>query len=203
VKAVVDNRATVRQRAKLLNRFSTRFPRFSRFHCPALLAAAVFVSLPALAQTSAPATGCGSPSIRFEVNNDPGLHPAPPTPGRALVYFLQNDEKVSGFRKPTVRIGVDGAWVGATHGTSYTFFYVDPGQHHLCSDWQDVEFFHHKMQTSRTLDFTVEAGKVYYFLVTNNFRGASRSSTQLEQITTSNQEDLLADFQFAFFHQLP
>jgi hypothetical protein len=39
--------------------------------------------------------------------------------------------------------------------------------------------------------------------VTNTFRGASRTATKLEPITTTNQEDLLGDYDYSFFHQLP
>jgi hypothetical protein len=175
----------------------------NRFAFSALLLAAASLSLPAFAQAPTAATGCGDPAIHFDVDTDRGLHPSPAAPGRALVFFLQDDSDVSGFRKPTVRIGVDGKWVGATHNTSYIFFYAEPGQHHLCTNWQDVDVFSRKAETTRTLNFTVEAGKTYYFEVTNSFRGASRTSTRLEAITTTNQEDLLGDYDFAFFHQLP
>lgn len=175
----------------------------NRLAISALLLAAASLSLPALAQSTAPVTGCGDPAIHFDVETDRGLHPSPMAPGRALIFLLEDDSAVSGFRKPTVRFGLDGKWLGATHGNSYFFAYVDPGSHHLCSNWQDAEVFSRKTQTARTLDFNVEAGKTYYFQVTNSFRGASRTTTTLEPVTTTNQEDLLADFDFSFFHQLP
>lgn len=175
----------------------------NRFALSALLVAAASLALPAFSQTPAPATGCGNPAAQFDVETDHGLHPSPMAPGHALVFFLEDDSNISGFRNPTVRVGVDGKWMGATHGTSYFFFYLTPGQHHLCTDWQDVDVFSRKAQTLRTLDFTAEAGKTYYFEVTNTFRGASRTSTSLAPVTTSNQEDLLGDYDFAYFHLLP
>lgn len=161
------------------------------------------LSQAALAQAPAPASACGSTAVHYEVNTDRGLYPAPPAPGRALVFLLENDDAVSGFRKPTIRFGVDGKWIGATHGSSYFFAYVEPGKHTLCSNWQDADYFNRKANLERSLDFTVEAGKTYYFLVSNSFRGASRTATTLEQITTTNHEDLIADYEYASFHILP
>src|ERR1022692_4903336 len=40
--------------------------------------------------------------------------------------------------KPTVRVSLDGSWVGANRGASYFFFPVEPGEHHLCADWQSA-----------------------------------------------------------------
>jgi hypothetical protein len=180
----------------------------NRFALSALLLAAASFSLAARAQAPAPsaaqANGCGAPAIHFDVDTDRGLHPAPMAPGRALVFFVQDDSEISGFRKPTVRVGLDGKWEGATHGSSYFFFYVDPGEHHLCTDWQDSTSFLRKgPPLSASLAFTAKAGSTYYFQLSNTFRGASRTATVLEPVTPSNPEDYLADYNFAFFHQLP
>ena len=35
-------------------------------------------------------------------------------------------------------VGVDGVWVGPTHGDSYLYFAVAPGEHHLCASWQSA-----------------------------------------------------------------
>lgn len=54
---------------------------------------------------------------------------------RAIVYvigsFIGNSAAAS-----TVKVGVDGAWVGAMHGNSYIFFSVSPGEHHACVNRQ-------------------------------------------------------------------
>ena len=175
----------------------------NRFALGALLLAAASFSLPAHSQTPSVQSGCGAPAIHFDVDADHGIHPAPQTPDKALVFFIQDDSYVAGFRKPTVRVGVDGKWVGATHGDSYIFFYVDPGQHRLCTDWQDSSMFSRKTQPTAGLSFTATAGATYYFRVTNTFRGAANTGTSLEPLTPSNPEDLLADCDFAFFHQNP
>ena len=54
----------------------------------------------------------------------------------AVVYFIENDAEFTSTPKPTTRMGIDGRWVGATHGNSYLFMTVDPGEHHLCASWQ-------------------------------------------------------------------
>jgi hypothetical protein len=55
--------------------------------------------------------------------------------------------------------------MGATYGSSYFSFSVDPGVHHLCATTQTG------MATNDVLTalahFTAEAGNVYYFAVKN------------------------------------
>ena len=83
-------------------------------------------------------------------------------PGKALVYISEVFKKAPGeMGDPTLRIGLDGDWVGAVKGNSYFSFNVDPGEHHLCMRWQS-----HFKRLSREAAFTVfkaEAGKLYYF----------------------------------------
>ena len=51
--------------------------------------------------------------------------------------------------------------MGANRSTSYLFFAVDPGEHHLCTDWQAApSWIGPKVSLA---NFTAEAGKVYYF----------------------------------------
>lgn len=83
-----------------------------------------------------------------------------PEGGKALVYVAE-DQKFQAAREVTARIGVDGAWVGATRGNSYIFFSVDPGEHHLCADWRSA-FLSYGRRVS-LFGFAAEAGKVYYF----------------------------------------
>ena len=154
-------------------------------------------------QTQPSAVGCGDPSVLYDVQTDHGLHPAPISKTRALVFFLEDDSAVSGFHKPMVREGVDGKWVAATEGTSYTFVYLAPGPHQFCSLWQDSEIFSRKVHPMASLALTLEAGRVYFITITNGFHGASRLTTQMATITTANQEDLLADYAYAYSRVLP
>jgi len=88
---------------------------------------------PAFAQSAAGvavAPGCGASDVSFSVETDKNQHPfAKPDVGKALVYFVEDDSDFNAVGKPTVRAGLDGAWVGATHGSSYFYFPVDPGEH--------------------------------------------------------------------------
>jgi hypothetical protein len=128
---------------------------------------------PAFAQNkladTAVAPGCGADNAKFAVKTDDDKHPAAEAdPGKAIVYFIEDDSSFESLPKPTTRAGVDGAWVGATHGNSYFFFSVDPGEHHLCASWQTGIILGqgHKAAAAH---FTAEAGGVYYFRVRNRY----------------------------------
>ncbi len=117
--------------------------------------------------SAAPAVpaSCGSVVAQFDVKHDSSKHTlAQPEPGKALVYFFEEfEEPHGGFITPTIRLGMDGAWVGATKGASFLFLSVDPGEHHLCANWQSSS-----SQISRQFSltsFTAETGKVYFFKV--------------------------------------
>ena len=84
----------------------------------------------------AAAPGCGEPKMKFEVKTEKSQHPAQTDVGKAMVYFIENDSQFDSFPSPTTRMGIDGEWVGATHGNSYFSVSVDPGEHHLCASWQ-------------------------------------------------------------------
>ena len=104
-------------------------------------------ALPAMGQ-SAPvdlreAAGCGPLKEQYRVKVDKTKHAvAQPEAGKALVYVI-----VEEYPRPqdwtyvgniTTRVGLDGNWVGANYGESYVSFAVEPGEHHLCTDWQSV-----------------------------------------------------------------
>lgn len=83
-----------------------------------------------------------------------------PESGKALVFVVE-DQKFHAAKEVTARIGLDGAWVGATHGDSYIFFPVDPGEHHLCADWRSTLLSNGRRVS--LFGFTAEPGKIYYF----------------------------------------
>jgi hypothetical protein len=123
-----------------------------------------------LANTSI-APGCGAEDVKFDVKRIKGPHPVTqPDAGKALVYFIEDDTDFNSVFKPTTRAGLDGGWVGATHGNSYFYFSVDPGEHHLCASRQSAEDSS-QAPTRAVAHFTAEAGNVYYFRVKNRWRG--------------------------------
>jgi hypothetical protein len=121
---------------------------------------------PALAQNKTDTTGalsaCGPANVKFEVKPDQTQPLSEPPSGKALVYVIEDEvECLRAAPCTTIRIGLDGSWVGATHGNTHFSFSVLPGDHHLCSNWQskpkDPSCFY------SLANFTAEAGKVYYF----------------------------------------
>jgi hypothetical protein len=132
---------------------------------PLLLA--LLLSCPSFAQTqvSSALAGCGPAGESFQVKTDKKQHPmTSPEPGKALVYFIQDDSRFLSFPKPTTKVGLDGQWVGATHGNSYFYFSADPGDHNLCIGWQSTVAVG-AGRKSAAIHFTAEPGKTYYFMV--------------------------------------
>jgi hypothetical protein len=64
--------------------------------------------------------------------------------------------------KAIVKVGLDGAWVGANHGTSYLSFPVEPGEHHLCAEWQLGEAPSSIRYTVSLTSLRAEPGQTYY-----------------------------------------
>ncbi len=100
---------------------------------------------------------CGDPTARFTVKRIQGPADVPaPSAGSARVvvlesglmyadgYFLPKGKSSPKSYKrlpqsltPTVRIGMDGRWLGALRGNDFTSFTVAPGEHHLCVQFQN------------------------------------------------------------------
>ena len=127
----------------------------------------------ALAQNSSPQfnpqAACGPYATQFlvKVGGAP-VQAAPSDDSKALIYVIE-DQKYQFLRDVTLRVGLDGNWMGATRGSSYFFFTAEPGEHHLCADWSG--------HGDSFLGLTVEAGKTYYLRArTTASAGATRDS---------------------------
>jgi len=109
------------------------------------------------------APGCGPTDIHFDVKTK-GKQATNPVPeaGKAVIVFLQDDAYFGSRPRPTTRFGVDGTWVGATHSNSYFFVSIDPGEHHLCANWQSRVVLAPTRSTAAA-HFTAEAGRTYYY----------------------------------------
>jgi hypothetical protein len=124
---------------------------------------ALFLAVSAFAQ-DAPAivaAACGPKNVRFDVKLG-GFQQAQAQSetANATVYFIQDDGPDGNHQHATLRIGLDGAWVGAYRKNSYFTVSVGPGEHHVCAnvqsdppEWRHLALAH----------FTAEPGKVYYF----------------------------------------
>jgi len=128
-----------------------------------VLCLAVFLgALPVLAQddaaTARTGAGCGLNTGMFDVKTTDLKHPVgQPGQGKALMYFF-----VDFVTAPTMRVGVDGSWVGANEGKSYFFFQVAPGEHNVCTEWQSGTFKKSSERVGEAMHLTAEAGKTYY-----------------------------------------
>lgn len=120
-------------------------------------------ALAAGAQTTG-APGCGAPEQKFDVKTIKEKAEVKAVPGKALLLVLQNDSLYGTVPRPTNRIGVDGKWVGATHGKSYLTVVLEPGEHHLCTSWQTSSVLWHE-RSSAAAHFTADPNGIYYFQV--------------------------------------
>jgi len=154
-----------------------------------------FFSISAFAQeTTLRGQGaCGPADVRFDAQTSPG-QPVSVEPGKALVYVSEVFKKVPGeLGNPTIRVGLDGAWMGATRANSYIAFAVEPGEHHLCTNWQS-----HQKRLSREASFTsfsAEEGKTYYFRARISYQSvgnATAMSLDLEPINPDEGQYLVA-----------
>ena len=88
---------------------------------------------------SAPAAkaACGPEKAEFKVKLDRSQRALlKPERGKALIYIFQ--EYPNNFSLPSLimKVGLDGAWIGANQKRSYFAFKVDPGVHHICVSGQ-------------------------------------------------------------------
>lgn len=105
---------------------------------------------------------CGPDDVSFSVKTSEGSHPAATAEsGKALVYVIGQDLTACSNCGKVIRVGVDGAWAGAMDFGSYMSFTVEPGEHHLCTNWQS--FFAGSKKPVGLANLTAEAGKIYYF----------------------------------------
>ncbi len=144
-----------------------------------LLPSAVFVH----ANTVLP-DACGKDAVKFDVatqKDQPA--PAAPVPGKAQLVFIETIQKENlAFCvgcDVVARLGLDGAWVGANKGNSYFTYAVEPGEHHLCTNWESVLAFLDKKVG--VASFTAEPGRIYYFQVNILMRMVSIDTAQMEQ----------------------
>ena len=138
--------------------------------------------------------GCGPNEVKFEVKKDKKEHPTGQVePGKALVYVFGDetrDANISYFGGPTVRLGVDGAWMGATQYQSYFFFPVSTGGHRICAGWQSDIARIAKVRAAAS--FSAQAGEVYYFRVVSERRQKREPAIKIEPLDGAEGALLIA-----------
>ena len=144
---------------------------------------------------------CGSSDVRFDVKTDGKKHPmAQPEPGKAMLYFIEDDTNYQSFPKPTTRFAIDNKWVGATHGNSYFYASIDPGEHHLCAEWQSVALFDAGRKAAAA-HLIAQAGSAYFFRMENIWiRDSQISRNKLEPLDSDEAQLLMSKFAFSTSH---
>ena len=163
------------------------------------------LALPVFAQNKLTDTAltpaCGPDDAKFAVKTAKSGRPAiQPDEGKALVIFVEDDSEFASHPKPTTRTGLDGNWIGATHGNSYFSFSVDPGEHHLCASWQTSIIVGQGHKTAAA-HFTAEAGTVYYFRAKNTWaRDVGTADISLKPLDSDEGQLLTSKFSLSTFH---
>ena len=118
---------------------------------------------------------CGNAKVKFDVKREKSAAlPGEAAEGKARVVLIESeDHMVAPFRNATVRFGMDGAWVGADYGDSYFALTVEPGEHHLCGNWQTA--LHGVKRTTELTSFKAEPGHTYYFVAKITVTGGGDS----------------------------
>jgi hypothetical protein len=131
--------------------------------------AAIFVASCAFAgDKSVIARASGPEAVIFNADQ-PQVAPRKPEAEKALVYVIQERRLFVGNCikcNPTVRVGVDGNWMGALYHHSWLSFSLQPGDPHLCADLQAAQRGQAAEPKEISLTgFTAEPSTVYYFRV--------------------------------------
>ena len=173
-----------------------------KFACSVFLAAALLPGAAAAQTKSTQPTdpnSCGPDNTEFTVDRD-DTQPPPtdPEPGKALVFVVDDYEgALEESGTPTIRIGLDGTWVGANRGKSYIYFSVEPGDHRLCASAQrDGKALAHQRALAH---FNAEAGKSYFFRVKTMNRAGTEANLELHPLEPQEAKYLIADSNHTVF----
>jgi len=155
---------------------------------------------PPLAQAQ---SACGPLDVHFDAQTLASSPPAGPEPGEALVYVAEEFRRAPGeLGDPTIRVGLDGVWMGATRANSYLYFSVAPGEHHLCTNWQSR--LRRLSQLAAFSRFTAGPGRTYYFRARITYvtygAGPSNMDLDLEAVDPDEGRFLVASFRLSSSH---
>jgi hypothetical protein len=149
-------------------------------------------ALAQLAPGSFPAA-CGLETDHFKVKLDESQHTlVQPDPGKARVYFIHDAGTNFRTAYPTVKVAVDGTWVGANRVISYFSVSLEPGDHHVCVTLQSA----FAAQRVELAHFTAAADAVYYYR-TRLIMSRGIELLELEPIDSDQAKYLIASFPLA------
>jgi hypothetical protein len=166
-----------------------------------LFAASAFAQAPLQNQSliAASEAACGPKNVKFDAEQDATHHPTPePETGKALVYVVQDIDEIHCSSCALTKTGLDGSWVGANQGSSYFFFAVTPGEHHLCVNWQSR--LEYRSRAFAMANFTADERKTYYFRERFIFVPNTGYSFTLDPINSDEGKYLVATSSFSVSH---
>lgn len=137
------------------------------------------------AQSTSTASACGQPTVRFDVKTSPAVSPGS-EPDKAVIFFIERDLTTRIFVTPSTRLGMDGEWLGANKGNSYSFFVVTPGVHHLCAD---TKFGGVGGGGQAFLHFDAKPGATYFFEVRNTRVGDPKWGEELHDVALEQLDE--------------
>ncbi len=142
-----------------------------------------------------PLAACGDDKIGFDVERgEVKDHTEAPDAGKATLYIVEffNLRDKGKFGRPTLKIGLDGQWLGAVQGFTYVSASVPPGEHHICARWQS--HFGKLSDQVSLLNVTADEGKIYYVRAHINVMGDQDVlSMDLEPLSTDEGRFLISE----------
>ncbi len=136
---------------------------------------------------------CGDYRVNFHVEERYTSDVVPPgQKDEARIYVFGMYGAGQQFGNPTIRLGMDGHWMGAIRGASYLFFSAEPGEHHLCAQWQSR--FKGLKYLIWLTSVNVQADQAYYFLVTSIWYSSNSGLVQLNPLGSDEAQLLLAEY---------
>jgi len=135
---------------------------------------------------------CGDAKTNFtiEKKKSDGKVPAP-AEGKALLV-LEYPVIWTGVHLGTgggdLRVGMDGAWLGAAQSNSYFTVQIDPGEHHLCVT-EAGAFGGVKKDGIAMAKVNAEAGKTYFYQYKLTFQVQNKATARTFNFALADEDE--------------
>jgi hypothetical protein len=134
---------------------------------------------------------CGPGDVKFEVHPSKKDPEHEPSADKAVLYVLESFTKpIFEMRDVTMRVGVDGRWVGAVRMNYFIRVVLPAGEHHLCVQWQSA--FKTYTQKGAFAEFDSSANQQYYFRIRLLYPGG----LQLEPLNSDEAQFLFSHHKY-------